>query len=441
MKKTGLLLCISLVMGLISGCSTNNEAIIVINTGQEPTGRAAVVPSNVTSITVTVSASDIGSLTQTFSAGQAVIYMTAPIGSNRTITVAANINPEDPGALLSYRGSTIANLSPGENNITVNMGPGDTKLMIPEPDPYITRRLRQINDFSSTTWAQLTATDFTNSTVGTFYPWDIDFDRQGRIYIANNVYYDYSQVIRIDNFNALNDTVIVPSALMEAADTKAIAIDRINNILYHSTGSTSIYRVDLNGTLPSLGTLISVTAMLSQILAMAVDDAGMLYIAGMTAATPISPLPGSTYVIIKINPANPAVLMAYYATGLDFALLTVSAGTKYFADIVIFDQYIYVTNQAGVSNNKILKLNKSLELVASYGQPFDGTLPDNDQGQFWGPHHFAAIRSDGIYILDENFYSGSSYDRIVRIDDMDGSGWQVFDSASIGLTFNMYYAC
>jgi len=446
MKKITILLAIFSVLFFI-GCdgSSRGTAELTINTGLNKLTKSATPPSNVTSITVTITGSDMDTIEESFSVSD-TISISVPIGTDRKILVHGEINPSDPGALLSYMGSTTVDIAAGTNTASITMGVGDTKIIIPDPSNWngTVSRLIQLTDFTYTTWNEIIASDV-SGIASSFNPWDIDFDRKGRVYIANNIFGSTgaSQIIRINNFTTPSVTSMNEGS-NPIEGTRYIAIDQINDFIYFAGSSTNpevLYRKNLTDGSSDIPTTMTTTSLnLYNIIALACDLDGNIYIADYNDDP-------EEYKIVKASiTGSTATLERTYSTYLDFSLFLSGAatGNKFFADIKIYNDYVYVANHDGADGYKIIKLDKDLNYIESYGNATT-VYPSTDPGQFYGPHYFAAIRRDGIYIIDEKYESGR-YDKLVKISDFSDTGWEVFDPSTITNTgsdnfFEFFYDC
>src|SRR4030042_702300 len=119
---------------------------------------------------------------------------------------------------------------------------GGTDIVIPDA---MNSRIVQMSDMEGRGWIEKSYADFGVPGYA-FHPWDIDFDDQGRIYIANNGGdYSYAGVIRIDDIEhvSLTDIVQVDPNL----GMTTLAVDRVNGYVYyyHDSG-TFLYRKKIN---------------------------------------------------------------------------------------------------------------------------------------------------------------------------------------------------
>ena len=367
------------------------------------------IPSNVTAITLTVSGPGMNPIVVNYSPPPSSISVEVPAGADRQFELIAYVS--DQSAALSFIGTATADLAPGvSKEIVLNMGLNETKLIMSD---YWNNRLIQIDDISGTGWVAKIGADF--GFPGTFAPYDIDFDSLGRIYFANNWGgTGISTVSRIDNMNATSYTFI-------AEDTgfvgiRSLAIDRPNDLIYYST-SNELYRWDIGG---SIRTQINIAGIIGIIRGLAVDENGILYIAGEN--TTLSPR------IFKYNPTT-QIFTAYGPTNL---------ATPW--DVVVNQNYLYVANLGGANGWKIIRLD--LDLNPSSSQGFGNSIPPVIPGNFYGPHRFVAILNRKLNIIDEDENDGfNAGERIVAFDDINGANWETFDPAVIGQQFIFYSSC
>ena len=323
-----------------------------------------------------------------------------------------NIAPGDPGHVLSWAGDSTTDLEAGATKtLTLDMRANETKLIVPDAKGY---KLLQIDNISGS--GQKTRTGPDIGFAGTFVPYDVDFDSQGRIYIAcNQPVTDQSRVIRIDNMDATSNTFIVedPSKM---AGVNSLAIDRVKDLIYFSAPSNTLYRSDVAG---SNRTLLTITG-IGTIEGMDVDENGILYIAGKNGA-------GADRVF-RYDPVAQNVTGQYDATGLSPL------------DVIVKTPYLYVANRFGVSGTSILQLDMNLQLVQGYGDAINGTT-NTSPGQFYGAHRFVAILNKKLTIIDDDDLS-SANDKLVSIDDINGTGWTTLPTSGDGQSlFTFYNLC
>lgn len=387
------------------------------------TGVKITVPTdrNVSSYYIKVSGPGMETIEETFSKNIEKMVLDVPAGKSRLFEVIAYIDPSDSSAALSFRGTATLDLEEGSAaTLPVSLSVYETKLII--PDPNNTPKIIQITDFNNPDWKELNTSNFTNIT--DFRPYDIDFDSKGRIYIANNRSSVANEmVVRIDNFDNPNDTVMVGN--VSAFGVKAIAIDRKNGYIYHTRG-TDLRRTDISS--PGIGTAISVAAFSTpQFAALAVDEEGMLYIADY-----------SPNQIVKLDPDNPLTFIKSYTSNIDFIN---DFGTFSHGDIYTWGDSLFIANLNGITGYKVLELDKdTFTLLNNYGTAT--TSADISKGMFYGPHLFVGIRNDKFYMVDEYGENGLYLDKLISMDDMSGTNWTIFDPTSIGQTaFDFYYDC
>ncbi|MBW8003603.1 MAG: hypothetical protein FVQ80_16590 [Planctomycetes bacterium] len=397
-----ILIMILLVL-TFSGCQYSpGEASATVVPNLAVTG----IPSNVTAITLTVSGPGMNTIVVNYSSPPSSINVEVPAGADRQFELIAYVS--DQSAALSFIGTATADLAPGvPKKITLNMGLHETKLVIPD---YTGNKLIQIDDISGTGWKIMDNTTIGWPLLAYFAPYDVDFDSQGRIYIANNynLAAGYRRVVRIDSVNGDN-LLLFPD---KGTSIVALSVDRINDYVYYSAG-TQLWRTNLDGageisfTLTGIGTIRG----------MAIDENGMLYIAG----TDLTPNPR----IFQYNPTTQNVT-ATYPTNLI---------TPW--DILVKQDYLYIANPGGASDLNIIRLNKDLASPIGYGSY--GT--DTSKGTFYGARRFVAILNKKITIIDDDD-PGAYRDKLISMDDINGTNWTTLPTTGDGQTlFKFYYEC
>lgn len=374
---------------------------------------AQTAPSNIESLNLTISASDMNTIEESYAPVPESIEIEVSVGSAREFVIIANT----PSATL--RGSSTVDLTAEEDvNITISMNIYETKFIVPDEKNY---RIIQIDDISGNGWVSKTGTDLnlTSISIANFMPNDIDFDSRGRIYIANgtgNAADDY--VIRIDDITDTNPEAIIVQGL----PIQSLTVDRNNSYLYYATSSL-LYRSTLEGTGNVNLTITNGVDQIQTIRGMSVDADGILYIAGVNTE------PAQR--VFKYNPTSQNVDASY------------SSNLNSPCDTLIKDGTLYVANTSAADGYKILQLNRSLQLSGQYGN--QSASADSVPGNFYGPKMFIAILNRNIYFIDEgsiNEPSGFEGDRLVEMEDILGSSWQTFGSTGVGDDqFRFYWAC
>ncbi len=369
-------------------------------------------PSNITALSLRITGPGMAPVESYYSSVPSSITVEVPAGVDRQFELIAYIGPSNPSAATSFKGKATVDLAAGETkNITLNMIVNETKLVIPDAtNNYAGGKLLQIDDITGGNSKTITGGDIG---LGTFTPYDVDFDSQGRIYIANNAGgTGTSMVLRIDNMDATSYTSI-------ADDTgwfgiRSLAIDRPNELIYYST-STELYRWDIG---ISTRTQLTITG-IGAIRGMAVDKDGILYIAGNNGA--------GANAVFKYDPDAQSVVDFYDVPGLDPW------------DVMVKTPYLYVANNNGTSNNAILQLDLDLNLIKGYGDEIEGI--NTNPGQFYGPHRFLAILNKKLTILDDDT-AGNRVDKLVSIDDMNGTNWTTMPTTGDGQSlFTFFELC
>jgi len=386
---------------------------------------AQTAPSHVTSIELNVTGSGMDSIHQTYTSPDIPdsIDLEIPSGPSRLFEVLAYT----PSATL--RGAVTESLVGGTTvTIPIRMSTYETKIIIPDYQNY---RIVQINDMTGTGWSVRS----TISGINQFRPYDVAFDRQGRIYITNNVggsAMGDNGVIRLNHFTDTSPYLYPDSTrrngLLYDYGIVAVTIDINNNYIYYAR-SAALYREDLNDTTPTHDsfTTLSTTA-IGTFRGITCDDQGLLYLAGTTSL-------GSPAIFIY-NPSTQTVITS--VTNLDIPLLTAAPW-----HLLLKGSYLYVANpMTSGTNNQILLLNKdTLQFIQGYG---NYSLAITTQGYFYGPRHFVAVLNRKIYIIDEG-PDMSETSKLISMDDINGTNWEVYGAYGLVVDgvghFNFYFYC
>jgi hypothetical protein len=354
----------------------------------------------VTSIALIVTGPELAPIARSIDPQLPELTLEVPAGSARTFTLLINTFS------VTFKGQTTVDLGPGEETVVViNPTLEATQIIIPDSYNY---RVVQISDMNGTGWTEIAWDDLGFSNNWEFNPYDIDFDKEGRIYIAN-----YNNgVIRLDDMNDSSaETIIFGAATPYNVTT--IAIDRAKGLLYFSTFfGQYIYQADLTGSpLPLTPVQLDVTLepLVSSFdtIGIAVDDQGILYLANK-----------SSYQIIKYDPsaAVGSRVVAIYNTDLGFPWDGM--------DVVAKDGYVYLADHDSPTH-VIQQLDQDLNFIQGFGSLKD---PPQQSGEFWSPYRFVAILNKKLYVLDDGYNSSTFFDesRVVSFGNAGGDGWETY---------------
>ncbi len=328
------------------------------------------LPSHVAGFTVTVSGPGMVDTEVTVATGTDSVVFEVPAGSDRTFEVTAST------ASAGFSGSSTTDLAPGEEKtLVIEMSLASTKIVVPD---YLKGRIVQMDDMNGGGWKS------TDLGLGAeFAPRDVDFDRFGRIYIANGPSRggDYG-VLRIDD---INDTS--PDVIVQSSRVYTIAVDRQRELLYYINDFGELYRTELDGQSPYYYHNFD----FDWAFGMDVDADGILYIGYM--------LWGEVGQIDSYNPAGSGSTEDSYSI-------------DYPHGVIVKEPYVYVAQTGEVQ--QIVQFTKTLEATGiEYGDP---------PGGFYGPSRFVARLNDSFYVIDEN----GDMDRLVKFDSITGGGWQTY---------------
>lgn len=362
----------------------------------------------VTSIALIVTGPDLAPIAKSIDPQLPELILEVPAGSARTFTLLINTFS------VTFKGQTTVDLDPGEETVVViNPTLEATQIIIPDSYNY---RVVQISDMAGTGWTEIAYDQLGlgMSNYWEFNPYDIDFDKEGRIYIAN-----YNNgVIRLEDMNDNSAETIVFGAVAPLNVT-TIAIDRARDLLYFSTGWQYIYQADLTGTpLPLTPVQFDVTLepLVSSFdtIGITVDDQGILYLANK-----------STYEIIKYDPSMAIGSRVVATYNIDMGIPWQGM------DVVAKNGYIYVADYDSPTH-VIQQLDQDLNFIQGFGSVED---PPQQSGEFWGPYRFIAILNKKLYVLDDGYNSTTFFDesRIVSFGNAGGDGWEAYGKYGTGI--------
>jgi hypothetical protein len=369
------------------------------------------IAANTTSLALIVEGPGMDTLFASYPAGSQSISIDVPAGHARTFTLLLN----SPSATL--QGAATVDLLAGETkDVTLTPTVAGTQIVIPD---YINSRIVQISDMSGTGWTAKASADFGGTS--TFKPYDIDFDSQGRIYIANYTITTpgaLGAVIRIDDIShtAAPGTSGVINVDATSMNVNSIAVDRVNSYVYYLNMSTLLRKnVNDDSTVPPTTSDLASETAIGTIVPrdIAVDEQGMLYI-----AIPSQTGPGF---VVKYNPNLPlrSRVIANSSPGYTFSSPW---------SVMVQGPYVYVSD-SGAGN--IVRLDKS---TLAFVDSFAGQAGDT----FGRPEAFLATLNRKITVVDED----PGVDRIASFDDMTGAGWTTYGSQGAGQNqFAFYNAC
>jgi hypothetical protein len=315
------------------------------------------------------------------------VSLEVPAGVARTFTLLANT------ISVTLRGDATVDLVAGEKKeITLSPVTIDTQIIVPD---YKNNRIVQISDMLGAGWLE--------KSVGAspISPYDVDFDSQGRIFVAD---YSTSPLYYLDDITATPVSVSISATYLYA-----LAVDRPANLVYFSDG-TSLFWKDL-GNDTDLGAQLSIT-ITGRIMGLAVGPDGRLYLASYGSG-----LGGS---LIKYDPVV-GKQIASYAPGSDWDPW----------DVSVQGGYVYTTHVLSSGVKKVARSDLNLNFIDEY------TGPASDP--FYGPHRFVAILSKRITFTDED---QSTSDRLISMDSINGAGLQTYGSFGSGTgNFRFFAGC
>lgn len=311
-----------------------------------------------------------------------------PPGDDVKFEVEAANQDSATSHVYSWGMTRYADLAEGEETeLDFMMGPKDTKILVPD---FINGRLVQIDELGGV---------YQLSSALIPAPEDIAIDNQGKILIANSATTNASEVLRM---NAIDTSTPEQSTATEFGNgLYAIAFDSLNSYLYYVHSSNSLGRLKIGPTtIGSPEVFDPVPAAGDGIInsAIEVDHQGNVY-----------------YMVLSSPPA-----IYKYDTTKNTLRTTYSDADFGFGpfDILIKNNHVYVLSGGGTDGKVIVKLTKNLNFVDSFGR----IGVNNTPGVFLGPTRFLATTKEGIYVTDDT----PDINRIVKFDDVDGSGWEYY---------------
>ncbi|MCK5153404.1 MAG: hypothetical protein KAQ93_03525, partial [Spirochaetales bacterium] len=199
-KSMKILIILFTVVTVLTGCFFGTAVEKTVT----PTIRAITdlfAVTDIGSATLVVSGSEMETQTITLSATEMStdFIVTIPEGVI-TFDLTVEMGVLYTGAVASYFGTTTETISTDNTNVIITLGVERTKIVVPD---YLNSKITQFDDISgsnalSLSSAAIVSLLFTAGyTLSTFSPHNIDFDNEGRIYIANYAGSTESGFIRI----------------------------------------------------------------------------------------------------------------------------------------------------------------------------------------------------------------------------------------------------
>ncbi len=363
------------------------------------------VPLSGQSIELSITGEGVDDISESYPVGTTEASIVVPPGLQRSFEAFSWMTSVAMGAKVE---TDLLNVD--DADITITFALYKTKIIIPDAE---NNRVVQIDDMSGAGWTELNWNNLVSSSTESgfsfayeFEPYDIDFDSQGRIYIAN-----YAQngdtgegVLRIDDINdTVYDNII-------SLGMSSIAIDRANGWLYYSTSfNPDLKRSNLEGV---LDTDYSSVVNPSSVSGLAVDETGMVYATLLYEGNDV----------MKFDPENP----------IDKTVVWVSG---YPEDVIVKTSYAYVVDSEMYTLRTYAV--EDLKEGEPYGSQDDGNLPDNP-GEFFGPRRFVAPVNKKLYIIDHNMFNR----KLAALEGSTGAGWETYGTAGTGTgQFKFYSAC
>lgn len=267
--------------------------------------------------------------------------------------------------------------------------------------------LVKIDDMGGGNWATEQVTDDQGTSLD---PDDAAVGPDGRIYVLAN-----EDIVAFDSVEE-PDTELIGVAYTGA---RGLAIDGERGIIYYAEDDTELTLPvlearGLNGSYEHYEVLDDVFAVAADIWGLTVDDAGNVYVSGLTR-DPLRPA------VRKISRSDWSVA---WTVTLDLPGDAQEFEAEHI-DVTHTTGRLFVTNPAGFDGQKIVELDPGTGRVENgFGRlPVD---PDNpEEGEFYGPRRFVATGNAVITLIDED--PDGLYDRLVQFRP-DRSAWKTYGS-------------
>jgi hypothetical protein len=415
MNQARIFLALTAFLPLISGCDVPAGSAAFAHPEIEFAGLPSL--SSVSSVSLRVSGPDME--TDVYDYADIPVNLSIPIPRGPGRVIEMTVNVDLPNSIVtSFKGKAVTDIGSSTVLITLNMGLGSTKLVLPD---FKNSRILVLDSISAAGFTAILDASVFPALTANFGPFDVDFDNQGRIYLANSGSAAGDELIlRIDDILGSNPLELPLSNSGNAK--RALAVDRANGLIYYSSG-TDLKRANLDGGDESAALNITSGAEpITAIRGMDIDpDTGALFIAGETT--------GGAPRIFGYDPSTESFTAFYGGSG----------GLNSPWDVMVKEEGVYVVNAGGGANALILQFDRNLSLLSGYGIRSSTSSADVSQDIFYDPRRFVAALNQKITIMDER--SGVNLDKLVSIDDIAGTNWTTLPNASDSgqSLFSFYY--
>ncbi len=392
--KTTLFTIILLVILSFTGCFLNSTSGNMVT----PVIRAVGMPEAdiIDSITLKITGPDMDDIEVRYSELPDLINIAVPKGNSRSFELTVSLVNSYTGPVVSYRGIDTIDITSEGSVVTLNMGIGSTKIVVPDAYNY---RIVQIDNMSGTNWSTLRFSDMGFTFNYDFFPYDVDINWNGDILVANGRDDGtHGGIYTIEGIDFTSSTLVPPTyyaALDGNASVTAVAVDRKNKRVYGIAWG-GVYYWDTPGDSTQLNTS-------GNPIGMAVDSEGNVYICGYVSTT------GSFPWIVKYS----------YALSELETYIGGTAGSL--NDITIQNGYLYALNNSGVAKIEVFDPD---DLTAGPMDSYGTSGSTGTKGEFVGPHIFAAVLNKKLTIVDGTDYSA----QLVSFDDILGTNWETYGS-------------
>jgi hypothetical protein len=378
--------------------------------GLETGWPSGTVPS-FSSVTVTVSSSDMSSVTMSASGSSGSIKVQVPAGDNRLVQIKA-VPASGSGApyfAKSYGGSATVSLQKGETkSIPIKLSLLESKILLQDTPSYA---IYSADSISGTRNADsIQDVYFTNAS-------DPSFDQYGRLYC-----YD----AEMGYFNRYNADLAAPEQMdVSGISDVGLSYSPSNNRLYYFNDYSANY-IDVTQTEPSIVYVSyppSLPGLQTFQKVVAVDDAGYVYGCynastekGIVKLSVGAESEGSAYSTAVVYKSYSDIGLTYVDSGVTKTLtvqdLYVKDGVLYVAAADVIE----ITNQYAslddcFSRGKVVALSAdTLTPIWTTGWSGDANqLPTDPASQFYGPVRFVGIAPKKLYIADDGYSVTGTY--------------------------------
>jgi len=362
------------------------------------------VPPEVEKLDLAISGSGMGEISATVDRSVDAVVLSVPTGPDREFEGVAAFPDSIQSFAKAFSDRKLADVPPQGVQVPLSLLLSETQLVVGSPPLYNNIGMREDRSDTYTSIADYTTLGLAASS--SLRARDLDFDEQGRLFVANTDTFSYEDleggVFQISDINDTADFVV-----QGGVEASAVAVDSEERRVYFVDSGVfppTLQSVGFDGSgltnhdlsdLPFYGSTMAITGLDA-------GPGGDLYISGFD--TDSFPLVSGT---VRFDPDSDSVVSSY----------DTSPDEPH--DVLAKGNYVYVLrvdrSEPSSRPSGVYQLTRSMFEVDSLATTGDPTL---NVGEFDRPVRFTAKENSGFYVVDDGAFV------VVYFEDMSGSGWQ-----------------